>query len=107
MNAFVTFDNKPICLVCNQLVSKRKEFNVKRHFISKHSVKYDNYQNEFRQDYSERINKSSLCTAIGFLKAFFAVGVSCISELFETEIIAKIEAILRWRIRKGLHCLGC
>ena len=53
----MTVESKPICLICNQLVSECKEYNLNRHYISKHSSSYDKYQNEFRQDKIKELTK--------------------------------------------------
>ena len=54
---FVSVESKPICSICNQLVSGCKEYNLKRHYVSKHSSSYDKYQNEFRQDKIKELTK--------------------------------------------------
>jgi len=56
-NFFVDVDNKPICLICNQPVSECKEYNIKRHYVSRHSSAYDKYPNEFRQDKVKELTK--------------------------------------------------
>ena len=54
---FVPVESKPICLICNQLVSECKKYNLKRHYVSKHSSPYDKYHNEFRQDKIKELTK--------------------------------------------------
>ena len=54
---FVSVESKPICLKCNQLVSECKEYNLKRHYVSKHSLPYDKRHNEFRQDKIKEVTK--------------------------------------------------
>lgn len=34
---FTEYNGKPICLICNEAVAVFKEFNVARHFNSKHA----------------------------------------------------------------------
>ena len=41
---------KPICLICNESVSVLKEYNIKRHYETKHANKFDKYKGQFRQD---------------------------------------------------------
>ena len=53
----MTVESKPICLMYNQLVSEWKEYNLKRHYVIKHSPSYDKYQNEFRQDKIKELTK--------------------------------------------------
>lgn len=47
---FVNIKNKPVCLVCNESVSVMKEYNLKRHYDTKHSSKMDAVQGQFRLD---------------------------------------------------------
>uniref|UniRef100_A0A6P7HAL3 General transcription factor II-I repeat domain-containing protein 2A-like n=1 Tax=Diabrotica virgifera virgifera TaxID=50390 RepID=A0A6P7HAL3_DIAVI len=47
---FVEFKTKPICLICNESVSVMKEYNIKRHYDTKHANKFDKYKGQFRQD---------------------------------------------------------
>ena len=54
---FVDVENKPICLICNQPVSEFKEYNIKKHYVSRHSSAYEKYQNEFRQDKVKELTK--------------------------------------------------
>ena len=54
---FVSVESKPICSICNQFVSVSKEYNLKRHYVSKRSSSYDKYQNEFRQDKIKELTK--------------------------------------------------
>ena len=54
---FVDVENKPVCLICNQPVSEFKEYNIKRHYISKHSSAYEKYKNEFRKDKVKELTK--------------------------------------------------
>ncbi|KAE9521920.1 hypothetical protein AGLY_017727 [Aphis glycines] len=43
INQYFVIENKEkvICLVCRELISVLKEYNIKRHYESKHKVKYD------------------------------------------------------------------
>ncbi|XP_063989608.1 general transcription factor II-I repeat domain-containing protein 2-like [Diachasmimorpha longicaudata] len=47
---FVEFKTKPICLICNEYVSVMKEYNIKRHYETKHANKFDQYKGKFRKD---------------------------------------------------------
>lgn len=47
---FVEFKTKPICLICNNSVSVLKEYNIKRHYETKHANKFDKYKGQFRVD---------------------------------------------------------
>ena len=48
---------KPTCLICNQSVAVNKEFNIKRHYETKHS-KFSEYRGQTRKD---KINRLKLC----------------------------------------------
>ena len=39
---FTEFENKAICLVCKECIAVFKEYNLKRHFSTKHEKKYNN-----------------------------------------------------------------
>ncbi|KAL0973590.1 hypothetical protein UPYG_G00206600 [Umbra pygmaea] len=45
---------KPLCLVCLQQVSVLKEYNIRRHYETHHSEKYDGLQGQLRR---EKINE--------------------------------------------------
>lgn len=47
---FVFSNNKPICLICSESIAALKEYNIKRHYISKHSEKYGKLTGEQRKD---------------------------------------------------------
>ena len=42
---------------CIQPVLEFKEYNIKRHYVSRHSSAYEKYQNEFRQDKVKELTK--------------------------------------------------
>ena len=48
---------KPTCLICNQSVAVNKEFNIKRHYETKHS-QFSEYRGQTRKD---KINRLKLC----------------------------------------------
>ncbi|XP_063800779.1 general transcription factor II-I repeat domain-containing protein 2B-like isoform X3 [Pseudophryne corroboree] len=45
---FVKTKNKPQCLVCFQILSVCKEYNVKRHYVSQHEFQYSKYTGDLR-----------------------------------------------------------
>ncbi|KAM9302093.1 general transcription factor II-I repeat domain-containing protein 2B-like [Gastrophryne carolinensis] len=45
---FVKMKNKPQCLVCYQILSVCKEYNVKRHYVSQHEFQFSKYTGELR-----------------------------------------------------------
>jgi hypothetical protein len=38
---FIESDGKPVCLICQRMVSVMKEYNIKRHYDSEHKGKLD------------------------------------------------------------------
>lgn len=47
---FTETHGKPLCLVCLQQVSVCKEYNIRRHYETHHSAKYDSLQGQLRTD---------------------------------------------------------
>jgi len=39
---FIEINRKAVCLVCRETVSVFKEFNIKRHYETKHEAKFGN-----------------------------------------------------------------
>lgn len=44
---FIEYRNKAMCLICNETVAVFKEFNIKRHYESKHQNKYVNCEGKY------------------------------------------------------------
>ena len=85
----MSVESKQICLICNQLVSKCKECNLKRHYISKHSLSYDKYQNEFRQDKIKELTKVLRGQQLVFSKVSLQEESVVKASYLVAEIIAK------------------
>ncbi|KAL3989177.1 hypothetical protein ACER0C_013495 [Sarotherodon galilaeus] len=47
-------NGKAVCLVCSQHVAVLKEYNLRRHYVSLHADKYDNFQGQRRR---EKVNE--------------------------------------------------
>lgn len=47
---FVEVSQKPICLVCNESVAVMKEYNLKRHYETKHAANFNMFQGQVRCD---------------------------------------------------------
>lgn len=54
---FACVGEKPVCLVCNESVAATKEYNIKRHYDSKHSSKIAHLQGQLRVDNVESLKK--------------------------------------------------
>jgi hypothetical protein len=47
---FVLINAKPVCLICHETVSVSKEYNIKRHYETKHASNLDRLQGQLRVD---------------------------------------------------------
>ena len=47
-----------MCLLCSESVSVMKEYNVRRHYVTKHSDKYDSFQGERRKEKVQNMIKN-------------------------------------------------
>ncbi|GBM30880.1 hypothetical protein AVEN_162404-1 [Araneus ventricosus] len=64
---FTVVKDKPVCLICNVAVAVFKEYNISRHFASKH--KNSNY--EAMSEYERKQNIESLCKKLSVRQNFF------------------------------------
>lgn len=57
-------NNKPMCLICLQVISVLKEYNISRHYTSMHKS-YDKYTGDSRlallKDLSSKLTKQKKC----------------------------------------------
>lgn len=51
----------PTCLICKKIVSVLKEYNLKRHYESKHSKSYDQYTEQTREALLNELKKGLKC----------------------------------------------
>ena len=47
---FTEVNKKAVCLICSEAVSVFKEYNIKRHYDTKHAFSYDKFEGQFRED---------------------------------------------------------
>ena len=86
-NFFVSNNGKPQCLVCLQVISVPKEFNVQRHYKTVHEKKYSQYhgtareailkelkRNYFRQ--TEMLKSFAKCDSVAHLTASYDVALT-------------------------------
>ena len=52
---FILFNKKPLCLVCGDNVAVLKEYNLKRHYETKHEPDYSKYEDKLRDDKIEEL----------------------------------------------------
>lgn len=45
---FVSVKDKPVCLVCTETIAVMKEFNIKRHYDTKHAVRFESLSGSLR-----------------------------------------------------------
>ena len=58
---FIDFKDKPMCLFCNETVSVYKDFNISRHFTSKHNYsQYANMTDNEKKQKVENLRKKLL-----------------------------------------------
>ena len=55
---FTPINEKPVCLLCSESVSVMEEYNVRRHYVTKHSAKYDSFQGERRKEKVQNMIKN-------------------------------------------------
>ena len=55
---FTQINKKPVCLLCSESVSVMKEYTVRRHYVTKHSAKYDSFQGERRKEKVQNMIKN-------------------------------------------------
>ena len=59
MNYFVIKSgNKALCLICNEIIAVLKEYNIRRHYESKHSSAYSQFTGKLRSDKLETLKKN-------------------------------------------------
>ena len=47
---FVETNNMALCIICKEIMSVFKDYNLKRHYMQKHAAKFHAYQGMFRKD---------------------------------------------------------
>ena len=55
---FFQINEKPVCLLCSESVYVMKKYNVRRHYVTKHSAKYDSFQGERRKEKVQNMIKN-------------------------------------------------
>ena len=56
---FVILHNENvICLICQNAIAGMKEYNIKRHYWTKHPAKFDGIEVQFQYDEIEQLKKS-------------------------------------------------
>lgn len=55
---FVLNEDKPVCLICYEAVAVMKEYNLRRHFETKHGAKYANLNHQEKQQKVQELKGS-------------------------------------------------
>lgn len=66
---FVEHKSKAVCLICNESVAVMKEYNIKRHYDTKHSGKYSALEGHFRSDKVNELKSKINCQQSLFTRA--------------------------------------
>lgn len=51
----IKVENNAFCLICNEKISVLKEYNLKRHFDTKHVSNYTNYSDKMKKDHFNKL----------------------------------------------------
>ncbi len=62
-------NNNVLCLICSDTIAVIKEYNVKRHYQTKHATQFDKYKDQIRKD-----KYVSLKRFIETQQSFFAIA---------------------------------
>ncbi|GBN33381.1 General transcription factor II-I repeat domain-containing protein 2B [Araneus ventricosus] len=82
---FTVVKDKQVCLICNEAVAVSKDYNISRHFTSKH--KNSNY--EAMSEYERKQNVESLCEKLSG-RQYFLRRIETIDKNLTSELESKI-----------------
>lgn len=54
---FISISGKPVCLVCKEDLAVNKEYNLKRHYETKHAVQFETFTGQLRKDKVNELQK--------------------------------------------------
>ncbi|XP_067124783.1 general transcription factor II-I repeat domain-containing protein 2-like [Centruroides vittatus] len=55
---FIHYEKNLVCLICSESIAVFKEYNVKRHYTTKHSNKYDQFTGDLKKQKVEKLMKA-------------------------------------------------
>lgn len=58
MYFFVEYNGDPVCLICKERVSVTKEYNIRRHYDTKHSDMFDSFTGQVRARKAEELKQT-------------------------------------------------
>lgn len=101
---FVDIGGKPVCLVCGGNVAVIKEYNIRRHYETKHEDKYKDLNIQQKLQKVEELKKSLVSQQTMFTKAKSqSEAVMKASYIVAEEITKSAPAIYRRRVFEELH----
>ena len=62
-------NNRPRCLTCNETVAVMKEYNIKKHYVTKHANMYEQFEGQVRKDKFQILKKSIKAQQSVFIRA--------------------------------------
>ena len=65
---FVQCKEKAVCLICQEAVAVFKEYNLRRHYESRHKDKYDSLQGQMREDKLAKLKSGLLAQQTTFIR---------------------------------------
>ncbi len=86
---FIEHKGNVICLICKESVSVTKNFNVKRHYNTKHASKYNGFQGSQRDDKINELKKALSAQQSVFSKSGNEVKNATKASYLVSELIAK------------------
>ena len=66
---FTNMKDRPVCLVCGANVTVTKEYNIRRHYETKHYEKYKELDVKQKLQKVEEMKRSLVCRQTMFMKA--------------------------------------
>lgn len=70
-------NKKALCLICREFVAVIKEYNLKRHYIQKHSAKYNVYLGICCKDKISELRKVCVFSTKAFSKCYYFIRFYC------------------------------
>ncbi len=86
---FVEFNGNATCLICKEKVAVLKEYNLKRHYSTKHGDQYDKYEEDERKKTSHAVAERANVPAKPFPQAKKDADAAVEVSYVVSEMIAK------------------
>ncbi|XP_026116348.1 general transcription factor II-I repeat domain-containing protein 2B-like [Carassius auratus] len=86
---FVEFNGNATCMICKEKVAVLKEYNLKRHYSTKHGEQYDKYQEDERKRRATLLQRELTSQQNIFHKAKKDADAAVVASYVVSELIAK------------------